>query len=260
MSRAGRQGLVGELQEKAARAMPAPVQQDHGDGCWLRHTEGPSWWVGASLVHDPVGGAALLERVTAVEDFYAEHGGPVRVQVCPACPAELGALLAGRGYAAGAEVSLQVGAADDVVRRLPPTALQVELAERPDTAWLAAWAAIHDGDPAAERRLLSQVEQASCYVTAVSSGKPVAVGRAVADGGWTGAFGMATLPTARRQGAAGAVLVALAGWAVEQRAPRAYLQVEVDNSAATALYARAGFRQLCRYHYRTSPGPQGSAP
>jgi ribosomal protein S18 acetylase RimI-like enzyme len=30
-----------------------------------------------------------------------------------------------------------------------------------------------------------------------------------------------------------------------------YLQVEYDNTAARRLYDRAGFTELCRYHYRT---------
>lgn len=47
------------------------------------------------------------------------------------------------------------------------------------------------------------------------------VGRAVADTGWTGVFGMATLPDARRHGV-----------------------------AAVRLYRRAGFGEACAYHYR----------
>lgn len=46
----------------------------------------------------------------------------------------------------------------------------------------------------------------SAFVTATVDGDPVAVARAVADTGWVGVFGLATLPTARRRGAAGRVL------------------------------------------------------
>lgn len=31
-----------------------------------------------------------------------------------------------------------------------------------------------------------------------------------------------------------------------------YLQVERDNPAALALYRRAGFHEICTYHYRTA--------
>jgi N-acetylglutamate synthase len=75
----------------------------------------------------------------------------------------------------------------------------------------------------------------------------------VSDTGWAGVFGMATLPRARGAGAATRVLAALARWAANQGATQLYLQVERDNTAARRLYERAGFTELCRYHYRTGP-------
>jgi GNAT superfamily N-acetyltransferase len=80
----------------------------------------------------------------------------------------------------------------------------------------------------------------------------LAVGRAVADAGWAGVFGVATLPEARGKGAARTVLAALAGWAGAQQADRMYLQVEGDNVRAHRLYETMGFRELCAYHYRTA--------
>jgi GNAT superfamily N-acetyltransferase len=80
----------------------------------------------------------------------------------------------------------------------------------------------------------------------------VAVGRAVADTGWAGVFGMATLPEARGKGAARHVLAALADWAVAHQADRMYLQVERDSLPALQLYERTGFSEICGYHYRTA--------
>jgi ribosomal protein S18 acetylase RimI-like enzyme len=48
------------------------------------------------------------------------------------------------------------------------------------------------------------------------------------------------------------VLAALAGWAGAHGASRMYLQVERDNMPARRLYERAGFREICGYHYRTA--------
>jgi GNAT superfamily N-acetyltransferase len=93
----------------------------------------------------------------------------------------------------------------------------------------------------------------SAYACAVIGDDAVAVGRAVADTGWAGVFGMATLPQARGKGAARAVLAALADWAGAHEADRMYLQVERDNTPALRLYARTGFTELCGYHYRTAP-------
>jgi ribosomal protein S18 acetylase RimI-like enzyme len=80
----------------------------------------------------------------------------------------------------------------------------------------------------------------------------LAVGRVVADNGWAGVFGMAMLPQARGKGAARTVLVALADWAGAHEADRMYLQVECDNIPAFRLYSRAGFGEVCDYHYRTA--------
>jgi len=51
-----------------------------------------------------------------------------------------------------------------------------------------------DADPTPEWSLLRRVDRPSGYVTAFTSGRPVAIGRAVADTGWAGVLGMATLP------------------------------------------------------------------
>ena len=61
---------------------------------------------------------------------------------------------------------------------------------------------------------------------------------------------MATQPAFRRQGAAGAILHALARWGQAHGATQIYLQVMQDNQPALALYAGAGFETLYRYHYR----------
>ncbi|HSJ45724.1 MAG TPA: GNAT family N-acetyltransferase [Euzebyales bacterium] len=76
--------------------------------------------------------------------------------------------------------------------------------------------------------------------------------RVVADDGWAGLFGMATLPHARGKGAGRSVLAALADWAGAHGADRLYLQVDCDNLPALRLYEGAGFADLCWYHYRTA--------
>ena len=54
------------------------------------------------------------------------------------------------------------------------------------------------------------------FVTVFAGREPVAIGRAVADDGWTGVFGMVTAPQAKRQGAARMVLAVIAGWAARR--------------------------------------------
>ncbi len=247
---------IGELLERAARALPA-ADEERRHGWWLRHTDSSTWWSGAVLAHGQRADEPLERGVRAAEAFYADRNAPARFQICADCPPGLDATLAGRGYRRECPMSLQVAAADDVIERLSAPALPVQLVDRPDSAWFAIWHAVSaaDSPPQPEWRVLQRVQAPSAYVTVLDDGQPIAVGRAVADTGWTGVFGTATLPVARGRGAAKRVLSALAAWAVEQQAPRLYLQVEADNAAARRLYEGAGFTELATYHYRRQQSP-----
>jgi N-acetylglutamate synthase len=253
--------LVAALQERAARAVPA-AEQECRDGCWLRHTDSTTtWWAGAALVHggeqagDP--GGDLTPVIALAEDFYAARHAPARFQVCPACPPGLDPALSRRGYARAGSMSLQVATPARVARRLPAPSLRVDVEERLDAEWFHLLMAAQgpEADPEPEWRLLRRVDRPSAYATARVAGRPVAVGRAVADTGRAGVFAMATLPDARRQGAAAAVLAGLADWAAGRGCDQMYLQVTHDSAAAVRLYRRAGFEEACAYHYRVAvPG------
>ena len=251
---------IGELQERAARAVPAAEEEFSDDGCWLRCTDRPAtWWAGAALLHDRpdrhgTPGRDLASRIADAEGFYAAHRALPRFQVCPACPPELDDALSARGYRRSGAVSLQVATTQRVLGDGSAPSWQVDLADSPSADWLevAQAAPRRNADLAAERRLLGRVGRPSTYATAVGSGRPVAVGRVVTDTGWAGVFSMATIPEARRQGAARAVLAALADQAHRSGAARMYLQVTLDSGDALHLYRRAGFTEVCRYHYRTA--------
>lgn len=246
--------MVRGLQERAARALPAE-RVEEAEGWWLRHQPSSSWWVGTVLPHGDAGPAELVRRVVRAEEFYAGHGATARFQISPpACPEGLDAILADRGYRRERLVSLQVAATAQVQERAPSASSRVRLESRPTHAWFAAWRAVHDqdGDSRAEWDLLGRAARPGAYAFATIGDDVVAVGRAVADTGWAGVFGMATLPRARGKGAARDVLAALADWAGAHEADRMYLQVERDNAPALRLYERAGFTELSGYHYRTA--------
>jgi len=234
---------VRELQERAARGLPAAEVTDVG-GWWLRHAPGCSWWVGTVLAH---GDGDLARGIAAAEAFYAERGTTTRFQVSPASPAGLDTALAARGYRYDGRMSLRTAPIERVARPV-----DVRVTEQPADAWFTTWHAVHGGDPDAERALLDRITHPSGYASVVLDGAVVAVGRAVLDSGWAGVFGMATLPAARGRGAAGAVLAALANWAAHRSATSLYLQVAADNAAALLVYDRAGFREVCAYHYRAA--------
>ncbi len=262
---AGDPRLVTELQERAARALPAAHVEQLGSW-WLRSSPGCAWWVGSVLPHGEAAAAGLPAMVAAAEAFSVARGGTATFQVCPgACPAGLDDVLAARGYRRHTPMSLQAAAVAEVLVRLPagthdaPAAGRhdVRLAEHPGEDWWAVWrAGIHHGEGAdrtSEEALLGRVATPSALATATAGGEPVSIARAVADTGWAGVFDVVTLPHARGRGAASAVLAALAGWAEMQDCTGLYLQVERDNIAARDLYAEVGFAEVAAYHYRGRP-------
>jgi ribosomal protein S18 acetylase RimI-like enzyme len=246
--------MITGLQERAARALPAERLED-ADGWWLRHAPRSPWWVGTVLPHRAAGPDELLRRVVGAERFYAAHGAVTRFQITPpACPDGLDTLLAGRGYRWERPVSLRVAPAAEVLDRLPADALRVAVDDGPTRGWFAAWHAVQGSgvDPRSGWELLERVPRPVGYARAMLGDDVVAVGRAVADTGWAGVFGMATLPRARGKGAARGVLAALAHWAGACGSEHMYLQVESGNVPALRLYERAGFTEICGYHYRTA--------
>ncbi|MEZ5383120.1 MAG: GNAT family N-acetyltransferase [Microthrixaceae bacterium] len=82
-----------------------------------------------------------------------------------------------------------------------------------------------------------------------------AVGAGVVDGDWLGVFSMWTRTARRRRGLAAAVLGDLTAWATRHGCHLAYLQVEESNRAGRAAYARLGFEEAYRYHYRRGDDP-----
>jgi ribosomal protein S18 acetylase RimI-like enzyme len=245
--------VVRALQEKTARALPAE-HVAHAGGWWLRHSPSSAWWAGTVLPHGDAGPDELVHRVVGAENFYAGYGVPARFQISPgACPGGLDTLLAERGYHREWPMSLQVASAARVLAQASTGSLPVRLDDHPTDAWFEVWHAVHGhgGDVRSEWDMLGRVERPCAYAAAMSGDDVVAVGRVVADDGWAGVFGMATLPQARGKGVGRAVLAAAAEWAEAHEAGRMYLQVERDNLPAQRLYDRAGFGEICGYHYRT---------
>ncbi|GAA3046197.1 hypothetical protein GCM10010464_08090 [Pseudonocardia yunnanensis] len=128
--------------------------------------------------------ALPAEQVEDVDGWWLRH----------ACPEGLDAVLAERGYRRQSPVSLQVASTARVLEQVPTGSLRVRLDDSPTRAWFEVWrAASGHGDYQAEWDMLARVEPPGAYVCAMSGDDVVAVGRAVADTGWAGVFGMATL-------------------------------------------------------------------
>jgi N-acetylglutamate synthase len=253
-----RHQLVHQIEELAANAWPAPVVQLMG-GWRLRFAWGITRRANSVLPNDYHGGPDLDERVALAEAFYARRGLPARYQISPAArPAGLDGMLADRGYRRHLRILVLCAELAAVSDRLHAPRDRVTVTGAPDAAWLDTMRAMlgHYGDGAVAGRMLESIGPPAGFAAVRPAGRPLAIGRAVAERGFAGVFGMATVPEARGQGLGRAVLAALAAWAAEHGATRLYLQVDDDNLAALRLYQRAGFEPAYAYHYRQLPRRQ----
>jgi ribosomal protein S18 acetylase RimI-like enzyme len=246
---------VREIERVAARAWPA-LQNEDLAGWRLRYSYGVtrranSVWPNAW----DEGGGTLADRIGQVEAFYTARGLPARYQICPAAlPTELDAVMAARDYAAVAETAVMTAPIDVVTGALAQAGCwQVALTTAVDDHWMALYAAVEqvpEREIAVRRAILESIAHPAAYVTVWAGDEAVAAGSAVCTGAFAGLFNIGTRPAWRRRGAAQTALAALLQWGADLGAQTTYLQVMVQNVPARALYARLGYTEQYRYHYR----------
>ncbi len=257
---------IHHIETLAFSAWPArEIEPLHG---WrLRASEGATSRANSVWPNAPLGDVSLDAQIGQAERFYRARNLPPQFQLSPAAqPADLDAALAARGYERHSPTLVQTAPTEAILRATPglygQSDFALEVAEGWDDDSERDWFAVYqevggyDERAASERRaiiqrLSQQPQQPLALATLRLHEEPVAVGLGVVEDEWMGLFCMATLPGARRRGAGTALLRTLAIWAAQmQGATRVYLQVEVENQAAQALYARIGFETLYSYHYR----------
>lgn len=243
----GRDVLALEL--AADEAWPAPITGRLGD--WrLRSAAG---WTGransALAVGDP--GLPLGEAIDAVIRWYAGHGQPALVNVPLPYAAHVDAALAARGWAHRPLTLVQTAPLTRLVAATParPDLPPVRLSGAPSEAWLTVAAGRKGGLPGAARHILTAVRTLRFAEVYADGGDLLAVARGAVTSNWFGVSLVEVVPEARRQGLAQHVIGALARWAGENGATRAYLQVEERNTAAVGLYQRLGY--TTHHHYLT---------
>jgi GNAT superfamily N-acetyltransferase len=119
----------------------------------------------------------------------------------------------------------------------------------PDEAWGAVF--LGEGfDPADGAHRIAALTRSpgALYGAAGEGGATEAVGVMSFGARWAGVHGMRTAPASRGRGLASAILATLAAAAQARGVARVFLQVEEANPAR-AIYRRAGFTPVWRYHY-----------
>lgn len=244
--------LAHDLEDAVIDAWPAAEYEDL-DGWGLRASGGPTKR-GNSVATLGAGKALTLpERIERAEAFYRARGLAPVFQVGPsATPAGLDAELAARGYRVIGEAVAAVADPSEVLARIPRTH-ETSLAGSPSDAWLA-----HAGHQSRFKdafsvftATLARLGTRCRFVSArAARGELVGSCLGIASEDRLGVYAMLTTPEQRRKGVGKSMLRALGECAVSERMRELYLLVEADNDHARALYAKAGFSEVFRYHYR----------
>ena len=134
-----------------------------------------------------------------------------------------------------------------------PEGHEIRVSPEPDDDWAAMYhyRGQEHMPPVARKILTSAQEQA--FVSIRAGLKVLAIARLSVAGGWAGITAVEVHPDCRRQGLGAAITAAACRAAALRGAGDVFLQVEVDNTPAQALYRHLGFRYSHRYHYRVAP-------
>jgi N-acetylglutamate synthase len=123
----------------------------------------------------------------------------------------------------------------------------------PDEAWLATY---HyrgqDGQPPVMQTVLTSAAD-QVFLSIRGADSVLAIARLSFAAGWAGITAVEVAPRYRRAGLGGALTREAFAQAAARGIDRVFLQVEVTNAPARALYERGGFRYSHRYHYRIAP-------
>jgi GNAT superfamily N-acetyltransferase len=229
-------------------------------GDWLlRAAEGFTGRANSALpLGDP--GLPLDEALVAVTRWYRARGLPPMIVVPASLPPD------SQGQALDNQLSERMwvtrpGPAFVMVADLPlrvsPDGLtadrEVRLSPEPDEAWAARYH--YRGQaylPPVARKVLTSAREQS-FMSIRDGDEVLAIARLSISGGWAGITAVEVHPGHRRQGLGGAITAAACDAAGQHGVSRVFLQVEVGNAGARALYRGLGFRDSHRYHYRLAP-------
>ena len=194
-------------------------------------------------------GADLDRSLSDVAAFYRARGAIPRFTMTDvSLPAGLDAALERRGWRRHGE---HVTMARELGETAAPPGIPVLTHTVPTPEWCRVYLEGLSPDRRAVAPLLvERVPGPRMFFSAVRDGTVIASGLSVLDGRLASVQCMATLASARRTGAARAVLAAIEAYARGGGACRLYLQTDVANAAAMTLYGSIGFTVAGRYHTR----------
>lgn len=238
--------------ERATIAAVSPDAVAECDGWLLAFDAGT---IGRAKSAVPLAHRPTLPGIVArIETQYAARGLPAVFRLAAdSCFDSLRQELMAQGYSAQKRTCVQTASLQAVRQVTPQPPAEVDSA--PDAAWTGLF--LSEGfdpvDGASRVQSLSR-NTGNVYASVRQDGQTLAGGAASFGHDWASLHGIRTAQHCRRQGLAGRVLAGLAKAALLRGEEQVFLQVEAHNSAALALYQRAGFRTVWEYVYWSKAG------
>lgn len=241
---------VRRLEAAGFRAWPAATVEY--DGSWQKRlTPGHlSRRANCVVPLDPGDTRDLVERLKRIEAWYASSEAPMVIKETPLCPGSLVEWLPANGWTSEGEVSVQTVALSDQVQLA-----SLDMIPSHDVArFVEACIAVEGGKSRTPREVMERLfgalqPETGMFILGDTSAHPQAVALCVHDGELAGLQQIAVAADDRRRGLATQITAAALKWARLRGASKGWLQVEVGNAPAVALYAKLGFEEVYRYRY-----------
>ncbi len=234
------------IEGAAVRAWPAGETCDVDGWLWRYSGGGSQRANSVSALH--YRGSDVEDTIDKIEHLYRERRAPVRFQVgFPLSePEDLDARLAARGYVIHDPVTTLVKPVEPVA--MPAASV---LSDSPSEGWLKVYLSNVSPSrrPFAEA-ILARVPAPCIFAEVRGEGETIATALGVLHEGAVIAECVGTSASARRKGAASAVMLALEAWGGAQGARTIGLQAVTTNVPAQGLYAALGYTAAGAYHYR----------
>ncbi len=247
---------IRRLEGVAARSWPA-VEGEALDGWHLRADPVASRRLNSVLALGFRPSTDLDAAIGRVEAWYALRGRPARYCLSGASlPKGLDAALDDRGYTRVAPTRVMLRRPEAPLPLAdPPPGITLDLATRPTPGVTAAMSDAF-ADPAERRAraaLYARIKGTRAFVVARAGDGCLGGALGVVRDGHLGVFALRVERAARRRGLGAALLGRLLHYAHDFAVDAVYLQVQADNAAGAALFARTGFGPVYGYHYREVP-------
>lgn len=194
----------------------------------------------------------LGEAITVVQKHYQSRGmrPTFRIARGACAPVDLPEVLISHGWKPSQETRVMTASIADALMRLQPgdgVALSQDCPPAVDAVIGETSATTAEYE---ERRGLAlRTPRPRAFAMLGDGDAAQAIGLSVIVESQAAIFLMRTHPAHRRKGLARRVLAGLLGWARENGATGAFLQVEADNAPAIALYEAAAFKSVYSYDY-----------